>query len=64
MNRLALLRYERGLTLSQVAEGAGVHIRTLNKAEDGDTPTAPVAKRLADFYEVSVAEVLGVGEAA
>jgi transcriptional regulator with XRE-family HTH domain len=65
MNRFELLRYERGLTISEVAEGTGLAIGTLRRLEDPDAkPTAPVVKRLADYYKVPVADLLGLKDAA
>jgi transcriptional regulator with XRE-family HTH domain len=67
MNRYALMRYERGLTQGEVADGAGVSVRTLRQLEqtDGMQPSAPTAKALADFYGLSIREFLGLnGQAA
>lgn len=66
MNRYELLRYERGLSRVEVAESAGVPLNTLVRLESGGTtrPSAPTAKALADFYEITVAELLGVEEKA
>lgn len=59
MNRYELLRYERGLTQGQVAEGAGIPVRTVRSVENETVrPTAPTAKALADFYGMTVAELL------
>lgn len=62
MNRFELLRYERGLTREAVAAASGVNTQTLKRLENDDTerPSAPTAKALADFYEMSVAELLGI----
>lgn len=62
MNRFALLRYEKGLTREAVASGSGVSVQTLKRLEndDTDTPSAPTAKALADFYGLSVADLLGI----
>lgn len=64
MNRFELLRFEKGLTRVEVAAGTGVKQRTLRAIETGQVsrPSAPVAKALADFYGMSVAELLGVDE--
>lgn len=63
MNRLRLLRYERGIELSDVAAGTGLNRQTIGRLERGDTkPSAATAKALADFYEITVAELLGVDE--
>lgn len=66
MNRIKLIRFERGFTRKAVSEASGVPVGTLAKLEDGhvDEPTAPTAKALADFYGVSVAHLLGVAEEA
>lgn len=66
MNRLRLLRFERGLRMDDVAEGTGLTRQTLRRLESGETtePSAATAKALADFYGVSVAELLGVKDAA
>lgn len=61
MNRFELLRYERGLTQGEVAEGSGIPVRTVRSLEGAtDRPSAPTAKALADFYGMSVAELLGI----
>lgn len=64
MNRWKLLRYERGLELVDVARGTGLNRQTVGRLERGDVahPSAATAKALADFYEISVAELLGVEE--
>jgi transcriptional regulator with XRE-family HTH domain len=58
------LRFERGLTAAAVAQGAAIAPMTLRAIEEGREPSAPVAKKLADFYGVTVAELLGWQEAA
>lgn len=60
MNRLEQLRYERGLTQRQVAEGAGVSRTTVNRLERAANPKphAAVAHALARFYGVSVTDLL------
>jgi transcriptional regulator with XRE-family HTH domain len=59
LNRWALLRYERGLTLTEVADGSGVSTSTLKRLESDDKrPNAPTAKALADFYGLSITELL------
>ncbi len=55
------MRYERGLTIGQVAEGAKLSRPTVRSVElDPTTISAPTARALADFYEISVAELLGI----
>jgi transcriptional regulator with XRE-family HTH domain len=60
MNRIQLRRFELGLTMGQVAEGAGLTRQTVAAAERGAEITAPTARALANFYEITVAELLGV----
>ena len=62
MNRFLALRYERGITQAQLAKGAGVSRGTLWAIERGTTPSAPVAKALADYYGVTVADLLAPAE--
>lgn len=64
MKRLELLRYERGHELAVVAKGIGVSRQTLSRLEDGSTakPNAKTAKALADFYGITVAELLGLDD--
>jgi transcriptional regulator with XRE-family HTH domain len=70
VNRYRLMRFERGLTLDQLSEATGVSPRTLLRLERDQTmPAATTAKALADFYGLTVAELLGLepianGEAA
>jgi transcriptional regulator with XRE-family HTH domain len=61
MNRFKALRYERGLTIIEVARGAQVSRPTLYdlEREGAELPSAPIAKKLADFYGLTVAELLG-----
>lgn len=62
MNRFELIRYEHGLTRGELASASGVNERTLRYIEAGSKPSAPTAKALADFYKISVAELLGVND--
>lgn len=59
MNRFEQLRFERGLTVRDVQRGAGLSYPTLARLERGGEPSAPVAKALADFYGITVGELLG-----
>ena len=61
MNRYELLRFEKGVTRIEVAAESGVPERTIRAIENGDSrPSAPTAKKLADYYEMPVAEFLGL----
>lgn len=64
MNRLRLIRYERGHKLTEVASAVGVTRQTLSRLERGESlrPNAATAKALADYYGISVADLLGVPE--
>lgn len=67
MNRFERMRYEKGLAIVDVAEGSGLTRQTVRAVEglaEGEHPIAPTAKALADFYDVSVADLLGLSEAA
>lgn len=62
MNRYERLRYEKGATIGDVAKATGRARSTLRELETSDDPrpSAPTAKALADFYGISVAELLGL----
>jgi transcriptional regulator with XRE-family HTH domain len=62
VNRYRLLRFERGLEIEEVAQGAGLHRHTVRRLETGETPepSAATAKALADFYGISVPSLLGI----
>lgn len=66
MNRFELLRYERGESVAGVAARSGVAVGTLRRleAEEDVKPSAPVAKALANYYGLSIADLLGLEEAA
>jgi transcriptional regulator with XRE-family HTH domain len=61
MNRLKQLRYEKGVGLGDVAAAVKVARQTLGRLENSDnsTPSASTAKALAEFYGVSVPQLLG-----
>ena len=63
MSRLKLMRYSAGLTIAQVVERTGISERTLYRLENGARPSPAAAKALADFYGVTVADLLGVAVA-
>jgi transcriptional regulator with XRE-family HTH domain len=60
MNRFEQLRYERGLTQRQVADGAGISRGTVIRLERSRNPkpTAPVANALAAFYELAITDLM------
>lgn len=58
MNRFGQIRYKRGLSLREVAEGSGVSRSTVIRLENGAKATAPVARKLADYYKVQVSDLL------
>jgi transcriptional regulator with XRE-family HTH domain len=60
LNRWRLLRYERGETIADVASSSGVSASTLLRLEgtEGYRPSATIAKALAEYYGVSVGELL------
>lgn len=57
-NRLRRARFEMGLTINEVAAATAVSRATIMRLEAGSTPTARVAKALADFYGLDVADML------
>ena len=60
MNRLKELRKEKKLTQKELAKIIGVHYRTLQNWEDGTSNIKPEkAKKLADYFGVSVGYLLG-----
>lgn len=60
MNRLKELRQEKKLSQKELAENIGVHYRTLQNWENGESQIKPEkAQQLADFFGVSVGYLLG-----
>lgn len=60
MNRLKELQKERKITQQELAEIAGVSKRTIQYWENGENQIKPdKAKKLADFFGVSIAHLLG-----
>ena len=57
--RLTTFRSERKLTQKTVAEGIGVNIRVYQRYEAGYQPKLPMLARLADFYDLSLDELVG-----
>jgi transcriptional regulator with XRE-family HTH domain len=61
MNSFRLARYEAGLSVADVASKVGVSEKMIGQYERGEaTPRAATAKALADVYEVSVRQLLGI----
>ncbi|MFC5630080.1 MULTISPECIES: helix-turn-helix domain-containing protein [Streptococcus] len=60
MNRLKELRQEKKLSQKELAEKIGVHYRTLQNWENGESQIKPdKAQALADYFGVSVGYLLG-----
>lgn len=60
MNRLKELRKEKGLSQQALANELGVHYRTLQNWENGESQIkADKAQQLADFFGVSITHLLG-----
>ncbi len=60
MNRLKELRQEKNLSQKELAEDIGVHYRTLQNWENGESQIKPdKAQTLAEYFGVSVGYVLG-----
>lgn len=63
MNRLKELRKEEGLTQKELADKIGVHYRTLQNMENGESQIKPdKAQQLADYFGVRVAYLLGYSD--
>lgn len=63
MNRLKELRKEKGLTQKGLADDIGVHFRTLQNWENGESQIKPdKAQALADYFGVTVAYFLGYSD--
>ncbi|HFU4001217.1 TPA: helix-turn-helix domain-containing protein [Streptococcus suis] len=63
MNRLKELRQEKKLSQKELAEKIGVHYRTLQNWENGESQIKPdKAQALADHFGVSVGYLLGYSE--
>lgn len=60
MNRLKELRKEKKLTQKELAEETDIPYRTLQRWENGETDIkSDKAQKLADFFGVSIAQLLG-----
>ena len=63
MNRLKELRKKKGLSQQALANELGVHYRTLQNWENGETDIKPSqAKMLADYFGVSETYLLGYSD--
>lgn len=63
MNRLKELRQEKKLSQKELAENIGVHYRTLQNWENGESQIKPEkAQQLADYFGVSVGYLLGYND--
>ena len=61
--RLKLLRKERGLTQTQVAEKLSVSLRNYQRIEaDGNTPNYVNLIKIADIFDVSIDYLTGRAE--
>ena len=57
---LLRLRKERGLKQTEVVEGTGISLRTYQHYEHGEQdPPRTKLIRLADFYDISLDELVG-----
>ena len=60
MNRLKELRQEKKLSQQELAKNSGVHYRTLQNWENGESQIkAEKAQELAEYFGVSVGYLLG-----
>ncbi len=60
MNRLKELRKAKKLTQQELAEKTDIPYRTLQRLENGESQIKPdKAQKLADFFGVSIAHLLG-----
>ena len=63
MNRLKELRQEKKLSQKELAENIGVHYRTLQNWENGESQIKPEkAQQLANYFGVSVGYLLGYSD--
>ena len=63
MNRLKELRQQKKLSQKELAENIGVHYRTLQNWENGESQIKPEkSQQLADYFGVSVGYLLGYNE--
>lgn len=63
MNRLKELRQEKKLSQKELAKKIGVHYRTLQNWENGESQIKPdKAQKLADYFGVNTAYLLGYSD--
>ena len=63
MNRLKELRKEKKLTQKELADYLGINEKTISRWENGESNIKPEkAKKLADYFDVSVEYILGYDE--
>ncbi|HHX0577028.1 TPA: helix-turn-helix domain-containing protein [Streptococcus pyogenes] len=62
MNRIKELRKEKGLTQQELAEEIYVHYRTIQRWENKHKIALDQAQLLADYFDVSVAYLLGYSD--
>ncbi|TVZ40804.1 2TM domain-containing protein [Alteromonadaceae bacterium 2753L.S.0a.02] len=60
--KIKQLRLQRAWSQEQLAEAAGVSVRTVQRVENGATPGLETLKALAAVYDVTVDELRGVAE--
>lgn len=61
--KLKDLRYQKNLTLKDVSDGTGISISMLSKIErDETTPTIDLAIKLANFFELTLSEMVNIPE--
>jgi len=60
-NRLPLLRADRGISRSQLAEALGIHYQTIGYIERGEySPSLHLALRIANFFDLPVEAVFSL----
>jgi DNA-binding XRE family transcriptional regulator len=60
-NRLPLLRADRGISRSELADALGIHYQTIGYIERGEyAPSLNLALRIARFFELPVEAIFAV----
>jgi putative transcriptional regulator len=58
MNRITVLRAERGLSRQQLADALGINVQTVGYLERGDyNPSLELAFRIAEYFELPIEAV-------